>query len=569
MDRDRSLPNSIIAVVLRTSITMTSSNDSDPFDTMSLAETDASSDFELIDVEHDDARSFAPSSTGSDAASTTSDVETQPPSPQLHASRFHFPDPVSSFEGQELPLDTSSLYTLLDPSQHSDRPTGSEGSHQDIELHDSRDDPQQDAFPRIDDHDIEKMDVLLPIAEKQAGPSQPRRRMATMAPKAAWIVTVLAAVLLGLKSTTLLGLPQRLPSSLVGNAVEFPAQLLSLGSIDARTAKASVQSASCLALAPSPSPSALTVAEPKQAKGAAQSKVDAVTKEPTDKPRRSRSVAVQDISTKSKGLSVVDHSSASPSKPQGATRPSKRPAKDGKRGKSAAAAGQLAFNTPSDLPVFPPLSKSSHLNNATTTSWEYWLAELDSYYQIVLRPALLAAKQQAYEAARLARRYNQERVWPAFASLRKEARDTARPALSLLRQQTAQTAQRTARYHDEVIVPALAQLRSQAADAARTTSDELTRAAKRPAEYREEVIVPALKLYRIQAMEGAKITAEGLQKAAKMFAEEAAGTVQQVKKSTGFDLEALGLNEYLGFWICTVRSWKATLRTAEAVMLAV
>ncbi|EST08248.1 hypothetical protein PSEUBRA_002339 [Kalmanozyma brasiliensis GHG001] len=569
---------------------MVSSIDSDPFDTLSLAETDASSDFELIDVEHDDVRSVALSSIGSDAASTTSEAETQPPSPQLHASRFHFPDPVSSFEGPELDLESSSLYTLLSPSQQSDQPVASELNQQ-VDEHDesAEEDLQQVAGAAINYDDLEKMEVLLPIAEKHAGPLQPRRRIATIAPKAAWIVAVLAAVLLGFKSSSLLGLSQRAPSQLIGHAFDFkpkfasPSHMSHIASTDNLVNRASVSVPVSLALAPSPSPSSLTIANPELVKELVRGTADARTKDRAGYRQRRRPVALQETFTKSKSLSVVHDVPAQPSKANSFVRPSLRPKISGKRRRYSALAGQLPFKMPSDLPVFPPKSRSSYLDNATTTSWDFWLAELDNYYRLAVRPVILAAKEQAYEAARFAHQYHHEQLVSTFATLRKQAISTAqrsikfasqykeeriRPAYAYFREHTAQTAQRTARYHEDVLIPALAQLHSQAAEAARTTSDELNRAAKRTAEYHDKVVVPALAQFRVQAVEAAQTTSEGLNKAAQKFSIEAAGTVKQVKEATNIDLEALGVDAYVGFMITTLQSVKHNLRNAEKAMLA-
>ncbi|TKY88295.1 hypothetical protein EX895_002647 [Sporisorium graminicola] len=592
---------------------MSLSNDSDPFDTLSIAETDASSDFELVDVENDEVRSFAPSSIGSDAASTNSDAESSPPSPQLHASRFHFPDPVSVFHDEELNLESSSLYTLLatsqqEPQQPPDRAlpvmSPKEASH-------------QTAAPVLDLGVMEKMDFTLHQHndDKQAGPSQPHRRLITMAPKATWFVALFAAVLLGFKSSTLLGFtPGASPSHAVSMAgtnwnAKFasPTQIPSVSPIASQLVESSARTGHPVALPPGPSASGLTT---KQCK-----KFTRKPDLPRASPRRSSStsVALQKTASTSKSLSVVNQRSTDPSKVQRPVRASDARAKEAKSQRYAAFAGQMAFNVHSDLPVFPFVSRSSFLDNATTTSWAFWLAELDAYYQHSVRPTILAAKQQAYEAARLAQRYHQEQVLPAFACFRQHAIHTAqrtadftiqynqeqlRPAVTFVRKQAAQTAKRTASYHEQVLFPALAHFRDRAADATKAGSDGFSEAAKRfsstaqrtsqltsqynerafsfvreqtrqtarrTADYRDNVLVSAVAEFRLQAVEAAKTTSEGFNKAAKRFSSEAAETVQQVKKVTHINLEALGMDEYIGFMMATFKSMGQSERSSEKV----
>ncbi|CBQ69495.1 conserved hypothetical protein [Sporisorium reilianum SRZ2] len=585
---------------------MSLSNDSDPFDTLSLAETDDSSDFELVDVEQDEVRSFAPSSIGSDAASTTSDAaDSAPPSPQLHASHFHFPDPVSVFHDEELNLDSSSIYTPLATSRQQQQPPQEPA----IAQASTSDAPQLKTASHVFDLGIiEKMDFTLPHDdddgnnEKQPGPSQPHRRLITMAPKATWLVALFAAVLLGFKSTTLLGFT---PSSSSPHAASMAdtnwnAKFASPSQISAASSIAS------MALASSPSPSGLTVKEGK--------KVTRKPDFPRASPRRSgsssSSVALQKTaaSSSSKSLSVVSQVSADASKVQRPVRASDARVKKANNKRYAALAGQLAFNMHNDLPVFPSVPRSSFLDNATTTSWAFWLAELDSYYQLSVRPAMLAAKQQAYEAARLAQRYHHEQVLPAFACFRQHALHTAqrtadltkqynqeqlRPAFSFVRQQAAQTAKRTADYHEQVLFPALSHFRHRAAGAVKASSDGFSEAAKRfsssaqrsreehlrPAltfvreqamqtakrssEYHDKVLVPAMAEFRLQAVEAAKTTSQGFNKAAKRFSSEAAGTIQQVKAATLIDLEALGMDEYVGFMMATFKSMGQSPRRSE------
>ncbi|CDU23626.1 uncharacterized protein SPSC_02255 [Sporisorium scitamineum] len=582
---------------------MSFSNDSDHFDILSFPETDTSSDFELIDAEQDEVRYFAPSSIGSDAASNVSDADSAPPSPQLHASRFHFPDPVSSFNEGQLHIESSSIYTPLATSQQQPQESA---------------DP--DASPKavFDLGVIEKMDFTPQQQddEKLPGPSQPHRRLITLAPKATWLVALFAAFLLGFKSSTLLGFTPRASPSHGATMADTnwnakfaaPSQISSASSIASQLLESSTRMGPPpVALAPSPSPSGLTVKECKR-----------FTRKPDfprASPRRSSSVALQKTASTSKSLSVVRQLPANPSKVQRPVRAPDARLKQAKSRRYAAFAGQLAFNLHHDLPVFPSVPGSSYLDNATTTSWAFWSAELDSYYQLFVRPAILAAKQQAYDAARLAQRYHQQQVLPAFACFRQHAFHTAqrtadftmqykedqlKPAITFVRHQAAQTAKRTADYHQQVVFPALAHFRHRAAGAAKAGSDGFSEAAKRfsstaqrttefttqyseghlrPAfvfvreqamqtakrttEYHGKVLVPAMAEFRLQAVEAARTTSKGLNKAAKRFSSEAAGTVQQVKEATHINLEALGMDEYVGFMMSTFRSIGQSPRRSE------
>ncbi len=97
---------------------MSSVHDTDLSDSISIISTieseDASSDFELVDFD-DDPRPQPPSSTHSIAPSVVSDDQSAPPSPALHESRFHFPDPAAIFS--EANLDSSSICTIASPAQ--------------------------------------------------------------------------------------------------------------------------------------------------------------------------------------------------------------------------------------------------------------------------------------------------------------------------------------------------------------------------------------------------------------------------------------------------------------------
>lgn len=582
---------------------MSSSNDSDPFDTLSLAETDGLSDFELVDVEQDDVRFFAPSSTGSDAASNASDVESTPPSPQMDASRFHFPDPASVFQDEQRSLESSSMYTLLASSQHDD-PSGAPELNASDEVQETTQHTEH-AAPPLDLGRIEKMDFLHePEHEQdQASPWRPHRRLATMAPKAVWLIALFATVVLGFKSTTLLGLPHNLSTWHHGRMAhnDWTTKFASPShhsSVSSAVASSS-QTAPSLALAPKPSPSGLTV---KKAEAASHGS------ERPSTPSRFRSVALQKSITTSKGLSIVRQSSACPSRLRDAIRCSGLRDKSARTMRYAALAGQRAFSIHPDLPVFPSLPASSFLDNATTTTWAFWLAELDNVFQLSLQPAISAAREQANEAVRLVQRYHQEQVRPAFACVREHAFQTAqrtaeftsqyseaqvRPAFAFVRDHAAQAAHRTAKYHENVVMPAFVHFGRQAAGAARSTSEELHKAAKRTAkktsqynkeqlqpafasfyqhaaetaqhtaEYHAKVIVPALAQFRLQAVDAAKTTSEGLNKAAKRFSSEARPAVQQVKEATYVNLEALGVDEYLGFVMTTFKSIKHNLHSAE------
>lgn len=571
---------------------MSVSNDSDAFDTLSLAETDFLSDFELVDIDHDDVRFFASSSVGSDVASIASDVETTPPSPQMDASQFHFPDPASVFQGEQLSLESSSMYTISATSPLVNDasvllPTSEPQSHQHH--------VQLSAASATDLGMIEKMDFMFQPEQKQVGPSLPYRSFASMRrSKSVWLVALLAAMLLGFRSSTLLGLTNLAP---IVHHPKFasPSQIPATSStiLSARTPPS-------LALAANPSPSSIVIGKARKPSPDAQCSCSSSS--------RIRSVALQKTSATSKSLSILGWSSVQSSTLRNAARSSSLGAKHPRGKRYDAHAAQMAFNTYPNLPVFPSLSASSYLENATTMTWAFWLTELSHVYQRSLQPAILAAKEQAYHAARLVQRYHEQQILPTFADLRQQAfyaahqtaeftsrcnREQVRPAFDFVHEHATQTAQRTAKYHQTVLSPAFVQVRRQAAEAAKTTCEELHKAAKRTArmasqyrqqqlgrgfvsfcqqaaesaqstaKYREQAVVLALAQLRLQAVEAAKTASEGVNKAAKHFASEASPTVQQIKETTCVNLEALHVDDYVGFMMSTFKSIKQNLLNAD------
>ncbi|KAJ9475650.1 hypothetical protein PHBOTO_005711 [Pseudozyma hubeiensis] len=568
---------------------MSSSNDSESFDTLSLAETDGLSDFELVDVDNDDVRFLTSSSIGSDAASMASDVGTTPSSPHMDASQFHFPDPASVFQDEQLSLESSSLYTLLAPSEHDQQTESLQPSHKNKAQASTRP-THSAAAPIVDLGIIEKMEFLRESEHKQAGPSQPHRRAAAMAPKAVWLVALVAAMLLGFKSSSLLGLSPRDHIAQYDPIAKFasPSQhpLTNAAVLASRPA-------SSLGVTSSPSASSLAINKTtKQARAYANP-----------------GVAVQKADPTRKGLTVFTPSWSRSSKVRDPVKPSNLGNKNVRAKRYAGFAGQLAsFNLHPDSPVFPSLPRSSYLDNATTTTWAFWLARLDEVYERSLRPAISAAKDQVFEAARLVQQYHRDQILPTYACLRQRALSAAqrtaevtshynqeqvRPAFAFVRGHAARSAQRSAKYREKVIFPALAQFRRQAAEAAKSTSEELHKVAKRTArmtsqyreeqlrpafasifqqateaaqhtaEYREKVVAPALAQFRQQAIDAAKTTSEGLNEAGKRFSAEAGPTVQQLKEVAYVNLEALGVDEYVGFMLTSLKAAKQTLRSTK------
>lgn len=533
---------------------MTSNNDTDLFDTLSLIETDDSSDFELVDFEHDE-RTPAPSSIASDVASSVSDADSVPSSPNLQASRFHFPDPVSVFDDQGLnDMDSNSLYTPLAQSRQSDPPVDSSQPDLATPMVERADPSTRIANFRQALHDLEKSAFPFQVEEKQAPPSKLHRGMNAFIPKskAAWFVAVLVTVLVGFKSSSILGYTYPMSSLQAMQAVHFewstkfaaPVVSSNLITATANAPAASVRSSASVALAPKPSPSSLTLLNTQQPEKPVRPKQRTKGSDNNTRiPEKPRALSLQAAASTPKALSVVSQSSvAGPSTASAArrsVRASNASIRRSKGSRYADLARQKVFQLGSDSPVLPFKPHHSYLDNATTTTWAFWLAELQNYEQLVLRPAISAAKQQAYEAARLARQYHKEQLLPAFASLREHAVYTAQ-----------RTAEFTAQYNEEQVRPAFIFVRDQAAQTA-----------KRGAEYHEKVVIPALAQFRQQAKEAAKSTSDGLNKAAKRFSSDAAETVQQVKEATQINLEALGVDEYVGFMMHTFKSMSDNLRT--------
>ncbi|SPO29030.1 uncharacterized protein UTRI_05604 [Ustilago trichophora] len=475
---------------------MSSSNDSDLFDTLSLVETDDSSDFELVDLETEE-RPSVPSSTCSDMASSIADISSAPPSP---SSMLSLMLPNSTFPT----LSPSFKMTDTTLSQHSEQAPDPPLDSKAAALELSKLTLSTAFIADRDLGDVEKMNWLAPADDKQqCGPSQLYGRMRTTAPKAAWLVAVLAAFLLGFKADTLLDFTRRSSSSL---------------SMQAGT--------------PSPSPSSLSV--PKGMSSYTQS----INPDIGTSSKLRRSVALQQSPTASKSLTIRSNRCADAGNKKRPSNDSNPPLRSKTR-RYATFAGQMSFQMRPDIPVLPFTSDSSYLDNATTTTWAFWLAELHKY--MVLQPALLAARTQAFEAARLAHRYHHEQLLPALASLREHAVHTAQ-----------RTAEFTAQYSEEQVRPAFAFVREQA-----------SQTAQRTAEYHEKVVAPAFAQFRKQAIMAAKSSSEGLNKAAQRFSSEAAQTVQQVKDATNINLDALGLDEYAGFVLTTLRTMKHNLRRPE------
>lgn len=532
---------------------MTSSNDTDLFDTLSLIETDDSSDFELVDYEHDE-RTPAPSSIASDVPSSVSDAGSAPPSPDLEASLFHFPDPVTVFDDQD-PNDagSNSLYTPIAQSRQFHDPAIPQPDPATPMVESSEQSTHITTFPQ-NFNDVEKSASPFLSEERQASPSKLHRGMNAFAPKSktVWLVAVLVTVLVGFKSSSMLGYnnTQRASSLQAQRAVHLesstkfaaPAISSNVVSLGASASGTLARPSAFLALAPKPSPSSLTLLNAKSSENSVRQKQETKAFDKGSNPENNRSASLQATASTPKALSVVAQSSAGPSTASAARRCVKasnafvRPSKNSRY---ASLAKQKIFQLSPDMPVLPLKPNNSYLDNATTTTWAFWLTELQNYEQLVLRPAILAAKQQAYEAARLARRYHKEQVLPAFATVREHVVHTAQ-----------RTAEFTAQYNEEQVRPAFDFVCEQA-----------TQTAQRTADYHEKVVVPALAQLRQQAREAAKTTSDGINKAAKRFSSEAAGTVQQVKEATQINLESLGVDEYIGFMMHTFRTMSDNLRT--------
>lgn len=196
------------------------------------------------------------------------------------------------------------------------------------------------------------------------------------------------------------------------------------------------------------------------------------------------------------------------------------------------------------LPVLP---ETSALIDAASVSWNFWLAELDRYMVGNLRPALLSARQQAAEAARLTSEYHDKTVQPALESLRAKAQDVARVTSDNL----YEAARTTSKFAEEHVQPALQSLHQTARDAARATSESLYEAARTTSKYGEDSVQPALQSLHKTARDAAVSTSYKLNQAAAQFRAEVAETVQHLKKTSKIDLEAIGLDDYLGFTINT------------------
>lgn len=510
---------------------MSSINDNDLSDTISLVETDDSSDFELVDYELV-VQSPAPSCTQSDTPSDFSDSESPPPSPYLHASTFHFPDPAALFE--DVNMGSSSLSTIQPTTQPTAQTPVSEPQPQAFESSQTMLSSYA-AASACELGNVEKMGSNYPEGEKTAAPSQPLRTLLMRAPRPVWIVIILATILVGFRSSPVPGYPWSSSKSVATDNVNpdwaskfaAPVANSATGHHSSR-ASASSLPVSPLALAVSPQPSNVATSRVHQ-KHHAEQKGGTLQGAKVRASRKMSSVAIQATTSISKSLTVV-------------RRPINSSTVLHRSGRYAATAGQIAFQVNPDLPVLPTQSDSSYLDNATTTSWSFWLSELQSYHQLVLAPAIFAAREQAREAARMAQRYHQQQVLPAFASLREHAINTAQ-----------RTAEFTAQYNDEQVRPAFAFVRQQAAQTAQRT-----------AQYHEKVVVPALAQFRVQTIEAAKTTSDGINKAARRFSSEAAETVNQVKEATQVNLQTLGVEEYVGFMMNSFHSFKTSLRALTA-----
>ncbi len=532
---------------------MNSSNDNDLSDTVSLLDMDASSDFEIVDYESEsEARSFAPSSAASatsEVASTASDAADSPlPSPRLEASQFHFPDPASVFE--DVNVDSCSLHTLMATSQqqsHEPSVLQNESNSRDLEAAH----PQQSTIidSIIDFNNDFKLHMTDDLQEER--PATSFKRMVIEAPKTAWLVLLLTTVLIGFKSSSYLHNGQQASSSLATLNVDSkwitkfaaPASTPYPAFHHLRPIDPIPQASSSKALAPKPSPSSLSVVDREPSTQATQQKQTSSKQKHVEVSSKEVPVALQPVTNSAKSLTL-----AAPLSVKSIVRQYPyRVSSVSKLKRKAPFPSRWTMQTSPDMPVFPIKVDSFYLDNATTTTWAFWLAELNNYHQLVLRPALMAAREQvtaareqAKEAARVARRYHQEQIQPALASLREQAVYTAH-----------RTAEFTAQYKDERLRPAYAFVREQAGQTAQRTT-----------EYREKVLKPAVAQFRQQAMEAAMTTSKGIDKAAKRFSSDAAVTVQQVKEATNLNLEAIGIDDYVGFMLGSFKSMKHNLRAS-------
>lgn len=528
---------------------MNSSNDNDLFDTMSLIDADISSDFEIVDYDTEsEGRPFAHSSAASEIASSLSDAtESLPPSPQLDASQFHFPDPEDVFD--RVTLDSSSLHTLMATSQQqimelSTRQHALESS----DMSQMSSERPDDAVPACAlGHVTKEQETDKIIVE---APPQSFKRIILETPKSVWLVLLLTTFLISIKTSSLLS-----PQSQIGQRRDgttryedtrwitkfaSPAPTAQAPFSNSRAANSLPRADPAFAIATKHSSSSLSLVDKAAShRGSHQSASASTSKPRTDQPQhRDTSVALQETpSASKKGLTVVGAPSAKmigcqrgvkePKSPE--FRRTYQPRRKLRRPYESCSACR-ASKVNWDRMILSMQAESAYLANATTTTWDFWLGELQSYHQLVLRPAIVAARQQAIEAARAARRYHQEQLVSAFASLRQHAKRHA--------QQMEDFANR---YNDEQVRPAFAFARDQAA------------------EYHDKVLTPAVKQFRQQAAEAAKMTSQGLSKAAKRFSSEAADTVRQVKDATNLDLEAIGVDEYLGFMISTIKGLQQNL----------
>ncbi|ETS61329.1 hypothetical protein PaG_04349 [Moesziomyces aphidis] len=562
---------------------MSSVHDTDLSDSISIISTieseDASSDFELVDFD-DDPRPQPPSSTHSIAPSVVSDDQSAPPSPALHESRFHFPDPAAIFS--EANLDSSSICTIASPAQP--EPFSLPPPAQRVQLEAESLEPESiksESFePELLEPTTPKVEQLrhgIQATSLQAAPDRVQtshdpffgeskrtrasllhlRRTALASPKTTCLLMLLAAVLLGVPFHSNSLLPGWRTSDIQINATQSQS-----------TAKFVTPAAQ----APS-SESSLATSQPphwlaKPLVALPSTSAPASIATVSDKRSRSKreSTALQPPVTTPKALNLAPQahsgSSAKPSS-NGACKVARQRAR--RRSNPLAPLASRVAYVPVDRPVFPMLSDASSLADATTASWDYWIEQLDSYYHVVLRPSIIEARLQAVHAAQHARRFHEEIVLPA---LQKHAVGTAHRTAD----QASKAAKRAHRYHQQHVVPALSNLQKHTVRTAHHTAewtaqynrDQLRPAlafmqqqtietARKSANYQRTVVGPALVQLGAHSIEAAKTTSHGLNKAAKRFSLEAAQTVKHVRHATNINLEALGVDQYVGFLKST---WK-------------
>ncbi len=553
---------------------MSSVNDTDLSDSISvismIESEDASSDFELVDFD-DDPRPQPPSSTHSIAPSVVSDDQSAPPSPALHESRFHFPDPAAIFS--EANLDSSSICTIASPTQPEpfSLPPPAQPEHfkaASFEPRSINPEPFEPTPPKVQQihHAFEakslqatpdgaqsSQDPFFGESKSTRASLLDLRRVALASPKTTCLLMLLAAVLLGVPFH---------PNSLLRGWRTSDVQIIATQPQSMAKFVTPAAQAHSSSLAPSQPPHSLVKSFVALPSTSAPASTAPVSEQRSRSKRESTALQPSAITPKALTLAPQVHTGSNvkalPNGPCIITRQRAR------RHRNPLAA-RVPY-VPVDRPVFPLLSDASSIGDATTTSWDYWLDQLDSYYHVVLRPSIVEASQHAAHAARQARRFHQEIVVPALQKhavgpahrTADQASKAARrahgyhqqhllPALANLQKHTLRTAHHTAewtaQYNRDQLRPALAFMQQQTMETARKSAD-----------YQRTVVGPALVQLGAQSIEAAKTTSHGLNKAAKRFSLEAAQTVKHVRHATNINLEALGVDDYVGFLKST---WKS------------